>query len=345
MTVACQMAPSVLANRINQRPGNARSLRVTTIARTLSRRIGSATVTSMTLDQLRIFIAVAQREHITRAADALDMTQSAVSGAVATLEREFGTKLFHRVGRGIVLTEGGKLFQNEAMAVLARAEAATLAMREFTGLVRGRLELMASQTIAGHLLPARLVDFRVAYPGVALAVSVGNSAQVTDAILQGTIELGFIEGPEGELDNENLATEMIASDPLVMIVSPDHPWASRKKLNSLDLASGRWVVREDGSGTRAVFFQALHALGVIRDRVDVVIELPSNQAVIAAVIAGAGPTIVSELVCRGELKAGSLVRVPISLPPRAFFAVQHVDRYRSRAVAAFLAILRAHAAL
>lgn len=298
----------------------------------------------MTLEQLRIFIAVAQREHVTRAADALDMTQSAVSGTIAALEREFGTKLFHRVGRGIVLTEGGKLLHNEAQSVIARAEATTLAMREFTGLARGRLELMASQTIAGHLLPARLVDFHLAYPGVTLAVSIGNSSQVTEAILHGSIELGFIEGAGEDINNSSIATEMIATDPLVMVVSTNHPWTTKKRLDKAELSTGKWVIREDGSGTRAVFFKTLEGLGISGDSVNIVIELPSNQAVLAAVIAGAGPAIMSERVCLSDIATGKLVRLPIALPPRAFYAVQHVDRYRSRAVAAFLAILRTHAA-
>jgi DNA-binding transcriptional LysR family regulator len=296
----------------------------------------------MTFDQLRIFVAVAQREHVTRAAEALDMTQSAVSGAIATLEREFGTKLFHRVGRGIVLTEGGKLLLTEATAILTRTEAATRAMREFTGLARGRLQLMASQTIAGHLLPARLVEFHTAYPGIALAVSIGNSAQVTEAILQGTIELGFIEGPEADLSEPTLATEKIATDPLVMVVSSTHAWANATSLTTTELAAAQWVVREDGSGTRAVFFKALDDLGIPRSTVNVAIELPSNPAVIAAVIAGAGPTILSELACIEAITTGTLTRLPIMLPRRAFYAVQHVDRYRSRAVAAFLSVLRDH---
>ena len=95
----------------------------------------------MTLDQLQIFIAVAEREHVTRAADALGLAPPSVSAAVASLEREFGTKLFHRVGRGIALTEGGKLLLEEAHTLVNRADAVKLAMREFTGLSRGRLEL------------------------------------------------------------------------------------------------------------------------------------------------------------------------------------------------------------
>jgi len=152
----------------------------------------------MTLDQLRIFIAVAEREHVTRTAEALGLAPPSVSAAVASLERGFGTKLFHRVGRGIVLTEGGRLLLDEARALVNHAEAVKLAMREFTGLGRGRLEIKASQTIASHFLPPRLVDFHQAYPGVALVVSVGNSAEVVGAIIGGNVELGFVEGPEEE---------------------------------------------------------------------------------------------------------------------------------------------------
>src|SRR5271169_91814 len=155
----------------------------------------------MTLDQMQIFIAVAEREHVTRAANALGLAPPSVSAAVASLEREFGTKLFHRVGRGILVTEGGKLLLEEARALVNRADAVKLAMHEFAGLRRGRLQIKASQTIACHFLPPRLVDFHLAYPGVALVVSVGNSTEVVDAVIGGNIELGFVESPEEELQD------------------------------------------------------------------------------------------------------------------------------------------------
>jgi DNA-binding transcriptional LysR family regulator len=299
----------------------------------------------MTLDQLQIFIAVAEREHVTRAADALGLAPPSVSAAVASLEREFGTKLFHRVGRGIVVTEGGKLLLDEARALVSRAEAVKLAMREFTGLSRGRLAIKASQTIASHFLPPRLVEFHQAYPGVALAVSVGNSAEVVDAIIRGDVELGFVEGPEEELRDPRLAAELIAWDELVMVVSADYPWAKKAKLSVDDLTAGKWVLREDGSGTRAAFVKALDALGISSGDLNIVIELPSNEAVLAAVLAGAGATILSASVCADAIKARTLKRLPVSIAPRAFYALQHGDRYRSRAVTALLEILRAHAAL
>jgi DNA-binding transcriptional LysR family regulator len=294
----------------------------------------------VTLDQLKIFIAVAEREHITRAASALGLAPPSVSAAVASLEREFGTKLFHRVGRGILVTEGGKLLLDEARALINRADAVKLAMREFTGLSRGRLQIKASQTIASHFLPPRLVDFHQTYPGVALVVAVGNSTEVVNAIISGAVELGFVEDPEEELQDPRLAIEPIARDDLAMVVGANHPWARKEKLKADDLEAGNWVAREDGSGTRAAFVKALDELGVPYSNLNIAIELPSNEAVLAAVLAGGGAAVLSVRVCADAVKAGTLTRLPVSLSPRAFFAVQHADRYRSRAVSALLEILR-----
>ena len=179
---------------------------------------------------------------------------------------------------------------------------------------------------------------------MALVVSVGNSTEVVDAIIGGDIELGFVEGPEEEVQDPRIAVEMIARDDLIMVASANHPWATRKKLTVDDLTAGKWVLRERGSGTRAAFVKALDALGVPYRNLNIAIELPSNEAVLAAVLAGAGATILSERVCSDAIRAGTLKRLPISAAPRGFYGVQHADRYRSRAVSALLEILRKPAA-
>src|SRR5215468_5034327 len=122
----------------------------------------------MTLEQLRIFEAVADREHVTRAAEALNLTQSAVSAAIAALENRHAVALFSRVGRRVELTDAGRLFLDEARAVLARARAAELALSEIAGLERGALTIYASQTIASYWLPPRLVSFRRAHPRITI---------------------------------------------------------------------------------------------------------------------------------------------------------------------------------
>lgn len=232
------------------------------------------------------------------------------------------------------------MFLAEARAILIRTAAATAAaMREISGLARGHLAIKASQTIANHLLPVRLVAFRRAYPGISLAVSIGNSADVIEAINDGKAELGFVEGPGDILIHPHLAAEPIAQDRLVMVVAADHPWASRTALTPADLAGGTWFLREDGSGTRTVFIEAMAGLGVAYEALNIAIELPATGSVLTAVIGGAGATILSELVCTDAIATGKLRELPINLPGRSYFAVQHQDRARSRAASALLMML------
>jgi DNA-binding transcriptional LysR family regulator len=114
----------------------------------------------MTLEQLRIFVAVAERQHVTEAARALNLAQSAASHAIASLEMRHDTKLFNRVGRHIELTEAGRALLVEARTILAQVERAELALSEFGNLGRGTLTIQASQTIASYWLPRHLVAFR-----------------------------------------------------------------------------------------------------------------------------------------------------------------------------------------
>lgn len=290
----------------------------------------------MTLDQLRIFVAVAERQHVTRAAKTLNLAQSAASAAIAVLESRHGTKLFHRVGRHIELTEAGRAFLDEARAVLARAAAAELMLAEFGGLLRGSLSVCASQTISGYWLPRHLADYRRAHPGIELRLTVGNTAQVAAAVYDGTAELGFVEGA---VSNPALLSEVVARDQLVLVVGMDHPWAGRARVELAELAEIEWVLREPGSGTRSVFEAELARTGmapVLR----IALELPSNEAVRAAVEAGAGATVISASVVAPSLEAGLLHRVQLNLPDRAFVALRHRERHCSQAAAALLGAIR-----
>lgn len=290
----------------------------------------------MTLEQLRIFVAVAEREHVTRAAEALRLTQSAVSAAIAALEAHYGVSLFDRVGRRIELNADGRVFLGEAKAVLARAAAAELALSELSGLKRGTLTVQASQTIASYWLPARLVAFRKAYPSIDVNLSIGNTAQVAKAVADGAAELGFVEG---RIDDPTLEQRVIDRDRLVIVVAPDHPWAVKRQMSAKELCDGEWVLREAGSGTRSEFEAALGESGIHTDALKTVLELPSNEAVRAAVEAGAGATAISELVVDTGLRAGALKRVDFTLPDRLFHTMRHRERYQSKAGRAFLDLI------
>ncbi len=291
----------------------------------------------MTLDQLRIFVAVAERQHVTRAAEALNLAQSAASAAIVALEGRHGAKLFHRVGRGIELTEAGALFLVEARTVLARAAAAELVLSELGGLKRGTLLIQASQTIASYWLPRHLVAFRRAHPGIGITLTIGNTAQVAAAIHEGSAELGFVEGV---VDDPALESRVVARDQLMIVVGPDHPWArSREPVTPQRLGESEWVLREDGSGTRSVFEAALVALGIVPSSLRVVLELPSNESVRAAVEAGMGATAISASVAAPSMEAGLLHAVGLPLPERDFRVLRHTQRYRSRAGDALLAMI------
>ena len=293
----------------------------------------------MTPEQLRVFVAVADRQHVTRAAEALHLAQSAASAAIAALETRHGVALFHRVGRGIELTEVGRAFLPEARAVLARIEAAELALAELGGLSRGTLSVMASQTVGGYWLPRHLVALQRAYPGIAVRLTMGNTAEVTAAVRQGTVELGFVEGAYDDLVLEDRA---VAADGLVLVTAPDHPWAVVPPEGLADLVSApAWVLREPGSGTRSALEEALRAAGVTPAALNVVLELPSNEAVRSAVEAGAGATVIAASVAAPSIEAGLLHHVPLALPGRAFRALWHRERHRSRAAEALLALMEA----
>jgi DNA-binding transcriptional LysR family regulator len=290
----------------------------------------------MTLEQLRVFVAVAERQHVTQAARALHLAQSAASHAIAALEARHDTKLFNRVGRRIQLTEAGHVFLAEARAVLARAEAAELTLSEFGALKRGTLSIQASQTIADYWLPRHLVNFRRAYPQIKIRLAVGNTAQVAAAIESGTVELGFVEGPA---ENEHFASTPVARDQLVVVVGPEHPWVRRPRLTTRDLMEGEWILREPGSGTRSVFEDALAHLGVKPDTLHIEMELPSNEAVRAAVETGLGATAISASVAAPSIEAGLLYQAAFRLPEREFHVLRRKDRYRSRIADALLALM------
>ncbi len=291
----------------------------------------------MTLEQLRIFVAVADREHVTRAARALSLTQSAVSGALAALEARHGVRLLDRVGRNVVLNAVGRAFLTEAKAVLARAAAAELALADMGALNRGRLSLHASQTIASYWLPRRLVAFRAQFPGVELDVNIGNTREAAQAVRDGAAELGFVEG---EVADPALTQESVGSDQLVLLVRPDHPWAEAGELRPSDLLKGSWVLREVGSGTRASLEATIRADGADPGKLQVVLTLPSNEAVLAAAEAGAGATALSASVAAGALTRRAVVKARYRLPMRTYRLLRHKERYRTRAGDAFVELAR-----
>jgi DNA-binding transcriptional LysR family regulator len=286
----------------------------------------------VTLDQLRIFVAVAERQHVTHAAEALNLAQSAASHAIASLEDRHQTKLFNRIGRHIELTDAGQAFLKEARAVLATVEAAELTL---INLKRGVLSVQASHPVANYWLPRHLAAFRSAYPQIEVRANIGNTAQVAKAVENRETELGFVEAA---IHSEQLTSAAVARDQIIVVTAPDHPLVNRKPITPTDLMEVEWVLRERGSGTRSVFEDALAEFG-LKAALRIALELPSNEAVRSAAEAGLGAAVISASIAAPSLEAGLLQQIDFRLPEREFYVLTHRDRHPSRAARAFLEML------
>ena len=286
----------------------------------------------MTLEQLRIFVAVAEREHMTAAARAVNVTQSAASAAIAALEARHGVHLFDRVGRGISLTDTGRLFLEEARDVLARAAAAEQALDDMAGLQRGALRLVASQTTAAYWLPPILAAFRARYPQVTIDLAIANTEQAAVRVREGEAELGVVEGV---VDDAMLGRWPIGEDRLVVVEAAGR----QTPADAATLRAARWVMREAGSGTRSALDEALRRIGVDPAALEVALVLPSNESVRTAVEHGAGIAGLSALVVAPAIVAGALRPVSVDLGTRPFYGLRHKARYRSRAAEALLTMI------
>ena len=290
----------------------------------------------MTLEQLRIFVAVAEREHIRRAAEHVHLSQSAVSHAVVQLERAFGVSFFSRIGRRIELTDIGRVFLEEARATLGRADAARERLLDLAGLRRGVLHIHASHTIASYWLPARLNDFHALHPDIQLSITIANTAEVCRKLRSGEASLGLVEG---DLPAPDLVSDVVARDQLVLVVAPDHPWAVAPPRPE-NLYDSAWVLREQGSGTRLEFENDLKRLGVEPEKLKIMMEVASNEAMASAVETGHAATVLSASVVAGRIEAGLLHQVPLDLPERQFRMIRHPERSLSPSEEAFFSMLR-----
>ena len=289
----------------------------------------------MTLEQLRVFVATADDLSMTRAAERLNLTQPAISAAIAALEARHAIRLFNRIGRRLELTETGRLFLHEAREIIARVNHAQRRLHDLSDLLSGEVRLAASQTVATYWLPPRMARFAAAYRGITLPLVVGNTAQTVDAVLSGRADIGVVEG---NVDEPALVSRRVGGDRLGLFAAPQHPLAGRP-LQAQDLRGAVWVLREKGSGTRDHLAASLAAAGIAISDLDVRLELPSNGAVLEAVAAGGLVTAVSNLAVTSRLASGSLQGLDYPLAQRDFLMLTHSAREPGHATQAFIARL------
>ncbi len=255
-----------------------------------------------------LLLSIARLGSVGRAAAEHRISQPAASARLRELERRVGLTLLHRTPRGSTLTETGGLVADWARSAVDAAEALAAGVAALRATHESRLMVAASQTVAEYLLPAWLVALRAAHPGLAVTLQAANSADVAAAVLDGRVELGFVEGPDLPA---GLHAEVVATDRLVVVVAPVHPWAQRSRgVTAAELAATPMVSREAGSGTRRAFDQALGDLTATAP----LLELSSTTAIKHAVAAGSGAAVLSSLAVTAELTAGTLVAVSTAVP-------------------------------
>src|SRR6201991_818352 len=202
---------------------------------------------NVTLRQMKAFASVARHLSFTRAAQELHLTQPAVSQQIKLLEEEVGLPLFEKIGRKVQLAPAGTELLTFATQTIELMREATEALAAMRGLKRGVLKLGAVST-AKYFAPSLLSAFAPAYPEVTIRFVVGNREEVIKLLASNEIDLVIMGRPPRELET---IAEPFAKHPLVIIAAPDHPFASRKRMQLKQLSNQQFIIREEGSGTRA----------------------------------------------------------------------------------------------
>ncbi|BAY92529.1 MULTISPECIES: LysR substrate-binding domain-containing protein [unclassified Tolypothrix] len=299
----------------------------------------------MTLDQLRIFLAVAEHLHFTRAAEELYITQPAVSAAIQSLEQEYRVKLFHRIGRHIEIAEAGKLLQEEARKILDQVSLTERGLRELNNLQRGELKLGSSLTIGNYWLPSKISEFKSQYPGISVNCTLANAETICAGTVMGQFDLGLVEGDVKPELQTTMDYEIIGSDRLQIVVGQTHPWFERGEIVLTELTQTPWVMREPGSGTQQRFEEALQNWGINLSQLDVMLVFNSGEMAKAAVESGVGATGISELMVKKEIQLGTLRAIQVidnrnsssvnAEIIRPFFKLKHRQRFQTALSKAF----------
>ena len=284
--------------------------------------------------RIQVFHAVAKHLSFTKAAEALFMTQPAVTFQIRQLEDQFNTRLFDRAHGSISLTPAGIIALDYAERIVALSAELDTRLKELSGQVAGPLLIGASMTIAEFLLPQILGEFKSRYPAVVPRLFVANSEAVQDRVAEHTLDLGFIEG---DSHLPSLVTDVCCQDELQVVCAPSHILAKQTSATPRSLAEHAYISREPGSGTREVIDNYLQKAGLAPDTLQVVMEMGSPEALKGLVATGLGFAIMSRASVTKEIRLGQLVQLPLAPPLiRHLSVVYPKERFHSRLVNRFV---------
>jgi DNA-binding transcriptional LysR family regulator len=291
----------------------------------------------MNLQSLRVFLKVAELAHVTQAAEALHLTQPAVTKTVQSLEHELHLALVEHQGRRIVLTDAGRVVQTYARQFSELEQQMEEALALLRDVEVGDVHLAANTTVGTYLLPPIIGRFYKRHPRINLSMSILNSQDIIEHVLDWRLDVGFVEGDAAYLSSQ-LKIRFFARDHLVLVLSPHHPWRHMQTIKPQHLQKGVLIVREQGSGIRESIDKAFTPLvGPIQP----LMTLTDNETIKQMVISGVGVAIVSLFSVQRELLRGDLVQlaiVDVDIHPQLSL-IQRADKQLSQAARTFTQFL------
>lgn len=292
----------------------------------------------MNLYHLRVFMTVAEHEHITRASEELYLSQPAVTKIVQSLEQEVGQKLVERQGRRIALTYAGHVLKTYARRMFSLEREMEEALAALCDIETGEVTLAANSVAGIYLLPTIISRFRARYPCVKINLDILNSRDIIEATLEWHLDFGLVEIDPAELPL-GVDYETVANDELILVVAPNHPWSELPSLKAADLRDGVLILREPDSGIRESIEHAFAHQGF---SLSPLLTVPNSEVIKEMTLKGVGATIISAMSVRRELERGELLRVPIvGLEIRPHLSmIWRADKQFSPAAQAFRDLLR-----
>jgi len=290
--------------------------------------------------RLQVFSTVARLLSFTKAAEALHMTQPAVTFQIRQLEDYFNTRLFDRTHNRISLTDAGELVKSYAEQIISLYGEMDNEVRKLTGDVLGPLVLGASTTIGEYVAPALLGEYQAQYPDVAVRLNIANTVGIIHMVENNEIDIGIVEGP---VSNRNLVTSICWYDEMAVVVAPDHPLAEREVVDLKEVFEYPFISREEGSGTREVISEYMASHGIDQNEMNTILEFGGPESIKNAVAVGLGASILSVATLEKELKLGMLKAISLSDPlTRPFSIVYQRQKFRLRAMEEFLKFAEEH---
>lgn len=284
----------------------------------------------MTLRHFQIFVTVCDNMNMTAAANALFISQSAVSQAIYELESYYDVRLFERLSRKLYLTQAGEKLLNYARHIIRMNQDAESEMRSThqNGIVR----IGASVTIGACVLPRLAADLKKEIPGLTIEVIEDNTAKIQQLIMSDRLDLGMVEG---EITLPDIVSKPFADDVLVLICGKDHPFSKRILVAPQELETESFILREVGSGTRQTFEDVMAENGLSWKA-----AWTCNNAdtIKSAVAEGLGISVISQRAVSREIESGTLYSIPVSgiFFNRRFKVIYHKNKYLTQAMKNFM---------